>query len=163
MIATLILLLHLAGVIPAGEAINFLYISGVLMLIAEVFVTSLGMLALNGCIAIFIAYALQTGDNAILGVPLDWPFLFGVATLELVLIGVTAALYLHYRHKKVTTGTESMVGETGEVVEWHETKGRVRVQGEVWKAASETALSLNTEAKIRVKAVEGLVVIIEKA
>lgn len=163
MIATLILLLHLAGVIPAGEAINFLYLSGALMLIAELFITSMGMLALNGCIALFIAYALQTGDNAVFGIPVDWPFLFGVAALELVLIGVSAAIYLHYRHKKVTTGTESMVGETGEIIEWNETSGRVRVQGEPWKAVSETILPLTPADKIRVKAVDGLVVTIEKA
>jgi membrane-bound serine protease (ClpP class) len=161
MIATLILFLHLSGFIPADETINFLYISGALLLIAELFVTSMGMLALNGCIALFIAYALQTGDSTLMGIPIDWPFLFGVATLEIVLIGVTVMVYLHYRNKKVTTGLESMIGDTGEVVDWNDGKGRVRVQGEVWNAVCPTPLT--KDEKIRVNAVTGLVLTVEKA
>lgn len=160
MIATLILLMHLTGFIPASEAINFLYISGALMIAAELFVTSMGMLALNGLIALFIAYALQTGNNQVLGVPIDWPFLFGVAALEIGLIALTSAVYLHYRNKKVTTGTESMIGTTAEVLEWKGSTGRVLAQGEPWKAASEAAFKKGDIVKIA--AVEGLVLKIEK-
>lgn len=160
MIATLILALHLAGVIPAADAINFLYISGALLLIAEIFVTSMGVIALNGLIALFIAYSLQTGDNALLGVPIDWPFLFGVAFLEVVLIALIVMVHLSIRRKKVTTGTESMIGETGEIMDWKNGKGRILAQGEPWKASGNGSFKKGDSVKI--VAVNGLVLRIEK-
>lgn len=160
MIATLILALHLAGLIPAASAINFLYISGALLIVAELFVVSMGMIALNGVIALFIAYSLQTGDNAILGVPIDWPFLFGLAALEILMIVVVVLVYLRIANKKVTTGTESMIGEIGEIIDWADGKGRVLIQGEPWKAQGDGTFQKGDTVKIM--AVNGLVLHIEK-
>ncbi|MCD8520181.1 MAG: hypothetical protein LRY36_01330 [Alphaproteobacteria bacterium] len=161
MIATLILFLHLLGYIPADEAINFLYICGALLLIGEIFVTSMGMLAVNGAIALFIAYALQTGDHSVLGLTIDWSFLFGVAALEIILLVIAVMIYLHYRKKKVTTGTESMVGDSAEVIEWKDGKGRVTAQGEPWKAVGDEPLKKGDRVKIL--AVEGLVLKVTKS
>lgn len=160
MIATLILALHLAGLIPAASAINFLYICGALLIVAEFFVVSMGLIALNGVIALFIAYSLQTGDNLILGVPIDWPFLFGLAFLEVVLIGIVVLVYLRMARRKVTTGTESMVGDSAEIIEWSNGKGRVLAQGEPWKAAGSGSFKKGDSVKIT--AVEGLILKIKK-
>lgn len=157
MIASFILLLHLWGVIPAESAMSFLYLTGVLLILAEIFVTSFGVVALNGIIALFIAYSLQTGNNTVLGLEVDWPFLFGVASIEFLLILITGGIYLHYRKKKVTTGTESMVGADAQVVSWSGKKGIVRIQGESWKALSDTDLNLNADDKVRVQSIDGLV------
>jgi len=158
MIATLILALHLLGLISQPDMVTFLYITGALLLIGEIFATTFGVVALNGLIALFIAYAAQSGDNMILGVPVDWGVLFGVAFIELVILIASIVIILHYRRKKVTTGVESLIGEQASVVDWQETKGRVRVQGETWKAESDTPLTLAADDKVTIESIENLII-----
>ena len=52
-----------------------------------------------------------------------------------------------------------MIGNTAEVIDWNGETGRVRVQGEIWKArASE---SLNPGRRVRVERIEGLTLVVQ--
>lgn len=165
MIASVILLLHLIGLIPLEAAVNFLYLTGALLIIAEIFVTSFGVLFLNALMALFIAYSLQTGDNGVFGIPVDWPFLFGVAFIEVGVIVVTTIIYI--RHKKIrpSTGTEGMIGAKATVIRWDGAKGSVRVHGEEWKAelSDKKAEPLQADDTVSVDKVDGLVLSVSAA
>lgn len=156
MIASLITGFYLLDFVRAGEASTFLYIYGALLLIAEIGVVSFGLLALNGALAIYVGYIIQTGNNTIFGVDLNWPFVFGVAFVELTAIAVCAMVLIRHRRQKLTTGTESMIGHKAVVLEWQGMHGSVLIQGETWKAYSEKALELNKNSEVIVDAVEGL-------
>lgn len=160
MIASLITALYLMGAISAHNAATFLYITGVLLIIAEIGFTVFGILAFNGLLALFVGYAIQTGDTQFLGFDIDWSLLFGVAFIELSVVVVSAMVVLHYRKRKLSTGLESMVGDSAEIVEWKGQQGSVRVQGEIWKARAEQPLSLKKNEKVQVSAVDGLTLII---
>jgi len=134
MIASLILIFHLLGVMDAEAASNFLLLTGVLLLFSEFFVPSFGMITLNGVIALFVGYVLRTGDSVVWGIPIDWSLFFGVAVIELGLIAAIVVIYMRFRNRVATTGSESMVGEEAEVLEWSGKKGRVRAQSEIWNA-----------------------------
>lgn len=162
MIATVILLLHLMGFIPAEDAVHFLALAGILLIISEIFVVSFGVIALNGLISLFIAYALYSGQNTVGGIPIDWPFLFGIAFVEILLIIITVMIYLHYRNKKITTGIESMVGARAEVVSWDGQKGSVRIQGENWQARSPQKLELRQGDPVEISEIDNLTLVIKR-
>ena len=61
------------------------------------------------------------------------------------------------RRQKITTGTESMVGQRAQIIEWNGTKGQVSIQGELWQAQSAQPLDIAAGEQVTVIAVEGLV------
>ena len=63
--------------------------------------------------------------------------------------------------KQVTTGNEGMVGEIGIARSDFSPEGNVTVHGEIWKAASNGIIQKGE--KVRVVAIEGLVLKVEKA
>ena len=152
MITSIFLGLYLLGLISAKSAAVFLVICGVLMIASEFFFPS-GIVAFSGLLALYIAFSLEYGQSQIFGAPIGWGIFFGVALVEGLILGGFVFLILRYRKKKATGGTEGMIGHAAEVVEWAGTKGRVRVMGEVWKATSETPLTLKADDKVTVESI----------
>ena len=155
MIASIVLALHLLGVIPLGEAVTFLFIVGALLLIAEFFVTSFGMLGLNGILSLFLAYSLKTGQHTILGIELGWPLFFGIAFVEFSLLAGATYMLMRMRGKPVTTGQEAMIGATATIIDWNGKKGNVRYQGESWKAVSAQDMPLTQDTEVKIVSIKG--------
>ena len=65
------------------------------------------------------------------------------------------------RHRQVVSGAEYMIGRTGEVIEGFSGRGRVEIDGESWLADS--AEHLSAGQKIRVDAIDKLVLKVEPA
>jgi membrane-bound serine protease (ClpP class) len=98
------------------------------------------------------------------------PSPFGdVAIIELsllVVFGVLAGLYVRWvigplKRRSKLTGPESMVGKTGVAITDLKPKGEVRIGGEAWRAESVSG-DITQGDKVSVKALKGLVVIVEK-
>lgn len=93
----------------------------------------------------------------------------GLAEAELGLLvafGVIVGLYIRWvigplRHRSKLTGPEPLIGKTATAITDLTPKGEVRVMGEIWRAES---LSGNIEKgeQVKVKALNGLVVMVEK-
>ncbi len=160
MIASLIIILKLMGFISLGSAITSLYIAGALLIIAELAVVSFGLIALNGVIALYAAYAMQHGSDLIFGIPIDWSVLFGIAFVEIAIIVAIIAVYLRIRNQKTTTGKEGMIGQKVTIIEWDKKSGKVSFEGEIWNAISEKDLQLNKDETVTIKEVNKLNLII---
>ena len=160
MIASLIIILHLMGVISLESATTSLYIAGAILIIAEIGVVSFGLLALNGVIAIYSGYALQTGSGIIFGLPVGWSLLFAIAFIELALIITVIFVHMRLRRMKASTGKQGMIGQNAKVIEWNETSGSVNFEGEIWKAKSNAPLDLKEGDEAIVKDVDKLEIII---
>jgi membrane-bound serine protease (ClpP class) len=63
---------------------------------------------------------------------------------------------------KPTTGSESMIGETGEAKEELNPLGMVFLHGELWQAESMSGI-IQAGEKIRVKSMKGFTLFVEKA
>jgi membrane-bound serine protease (ClpP class) len=88
-----------------------------------------------------------------------WSFLVvaGAVAFE---IGEAWVLIRWSQRRTVSMGAETLVGETGAVVDALRPEGRVRVQGEVWRArGAEGALPGEL---VRVRALDGLVLEVER-
>ncbi|MCK6419002.1 MAG: hypothetical protein L6Q57_08740 [Alphaproteobacteria bacterium] len=162
MLVAFILILYLLQVLPAAQTAAFLLLIGLSYLALEVFVTSLGLLALNGLLALYASYALYNGLPTLLGVPIGWELVFGIAFVEVVGTLIALRFFLIALQKKAVTGREAMIGQSASVVDWQGRQGRVFVMGETWKAVSDQNLNLQRDAIVTIQAVDHLTLIIRE-
>ena len=88
-------------------------------------------------------------------------FLILVAILALTLTLSIAIVIALYRHKKASSGSIHVIGETGEVVSDLAPEGTVLVHGELWRARSGNGSTLNVGMRIRVVGVEGHLLVVD--
>lgn len=63
------------------------------------------------------------------------------------------------RRYRIQTGAEAMIGKHAVVMEGASSAGRVRLEGEIWKARSEVPLTRGQT--VRVTAIDGLTLVVE--
>jgi membrane-bound serine protease (ClpP class) len=147
----LLLALYTFQILPINYAGLALIIIGVSFMIAEAFVPSFGALGIGGVIAFVVGSVILMDEETM--------------RISIILIGSTALLSAGFfvwvmgrlftmRRKKIITGTEEMIGITGEAMEDFTDVGRVWVRGESWQAQSAEPVSKGQ--KIQVTAKEGL-------
>jgi membrane-bound serine protease (ClpP class) len=66
---------------------------------------------------------------------------------------------LRSRKKPVVTGNEALIGAAGETVSWQDDEGRVRVNGEIWRARADRPLTAGRQVKVLGR--DGLVLRVE--
>ena len=156
---SLVLALYAMQTLPINYAGLLLIILGVVLLIAEVNVMSYGLLAMSGAISIFLGsiVLIDSDDPAmqiskmILYPTLGMTFLFSIGSIYL-------AKKAH--QLRTTTGMEGLLGEIGVVKEILNPEGRVLIHGEMWKAESDTVISVGE--KVSVEVVKGLKIQVRK-
>jgi membrane-bound serine protease (ClpP class) len=135
-----------------------LVVLGTGMIISEFFFPTYGSLGIGGLIA-FVVGSLILFDTDVPGMNVGRPLIGAFATVGGLMIAGIVYLATRSMRRPVSTGTQSMVGETAEVVADFTGRGRVRYGGELWNARSDTALRAGDPARI-VK-VEGLTLWVE--
>ena len=151
----LLLALGSFEILPINLTGLLLLLLGIGMLMAEVFVTSYGVLGIGGVIA-FVIGSLFLIDSSQTNLEVNRGMIAGAAIAMSAIILGLGWIVLRERHRQPTTGREGMIGEVGEVREAIApgAPGRVFVHGEHWRAASNQALGVG--ARARVIAVRGL-------
>jgi membrane-bound serine protease (ClpP class) len=140
--------------LPTNYAGVALILVGVVMLILEVKVTSFGALTIGGVTAMVL------GSMILFDAPGDWAKLsLGVVVPTVI---VTAGFFVlcvwlvvRSQRRRVVTGPEALVGETGRAVDElvPGVPGKVVFHGEVWNATSDEPVEKG--GKVEVLAVEG--------
>ena len=95
----------------------------------------------------------------LIGAVLAYFYLEG--TLRIVVVGllllsdvVEIAIWLRWRKRRASTGSEGMIGRTGVAISDCAPEGKVRVMGQIWNATSNESLAAGDE--VEVTATEGL-------
>jgi membrane-bound serine protease (ClpP class) len=127
--------------IPVNYAGLLLILFAFILFIAELKVTSHGLLAAGGIVSLLLG-SLLLFDSPVPYWRLSRTVLFPVVGTTAVAVAVALALAVRTHRKPVTTGWEGMVGLRGKAVEKIEPgrAGRVQVHGELWLAASDEAI-----------------------
>jgi len=148
----LLLALFALSVLPVNYVGVLLILLAIGFFIAEVKVTSYGLLTVAGLFC-FVVGSLMLIDSPFptLRVGLDVVLPAAVFVAAVVIFLLTRVLRVH--RTVPITGAEGLVGEVGEVVVALAPGGKVFVHGEYWDALSLTPLSAG--ARVRVVAVEG--------
>jgi membrane-bound serine protease (ClpP class) len=146
----LLVALYALQLLPVNYAGLALVMLGLMLMVAEAFLPSFGVVGLGGLVA-FVTGALMLIDTDLpgLGIP---PALIGTLGLAsaLLLYG-TARLALATRKRPVTSGAAALIGVTARVESVAQTGGRegwIRIEGELWQAASGLPLSPSQTVKV---------------
>jgi len=135
-----------------------LVVLGTAMIISEFFFPTYGSLGVGGLIA-FVVGSLILFDTDVPGMNVGRPLIGAFATVGGLVIAGIVYLASRSMRRPVATGTQSMIGESAEVVADFTGKGRVRYGGELWNARSDVALHAGDLA--RIVRVEGLTLWVE--
>jgi membrane-bound serine protease (ClpP class) len=150
---SLLLFLTGADVVPLNMLGILLIAGAVVMFVLEAKVTSHGVLAAGGVLAMLVGALIlvrspMTGMGVSIGVALSVVLPFAVITVMVMRLAIgTFAL-------KQTVGTAVLVGAIGEVREVVDGTGMVFVKGELWRAAAGVRIPIG--ARVRVEQVNGL-------
>ena len=134
----------------------YLILIGVALLIAEFFIPSFGLFGFAGVAATLIGVIQLHQTGYIEKLPLNIYIM-----VSLIIIGVILSLlggwysWKIYRMKN-TTGAESVIGADATIISWANNEGRVHIQGEDWKAFSDTSLSLKKNDIVTVSDIKNL-------
>ncbi|HZS10964.1 MAG TPA: nodulation protein NfeD [Nitrospirales bacterium] len=139
--------------LPVNYAGVLLMLLGVIMFILEATVTSYGLLAIGGVVAMVLgSVMLMKADAPFLRV--SWTVIVpvvataGIVSLLIVGMGVRAM------RKRPTTGSEGMIGLIGVAKTALVPQGQIQVRGEIWEASS--TVPLQPGASVEVTRIEGL-------
>ncbi len=154
----LLLALYAAQVLPVNYAGMALITLGLLLMVGEAFMPSFGVLGIGGAIA-FVIGSIILIDTDFEGYGVSIPFMIALGIINAILIIALIMMAIRARNKPVVSGHEEMIGSIGEVLEVEENSGRIRVHSEDWQVRS--VAPLKSGQRVRVKAVEGLTLIVE--
>ena len=154
----LLLSLYAFQVLPINYAGLALLGIGLAFIIAEMFVSSGGILGVGGVIAFTVGSIMLFDDEYI---AVSVPLIGGTALVAGGFMLWILKKFSTLRHRQVVSGAEYMIGRSGTVIEGFIGRGRVEIDGESWLAESPEPLSAGQA--IRVDAIDKLVLKVEPA
>ena len=137
-----------ANIIPINFFGILLILIGFGLLIAEMFITSFGLLTVAGLVSFLLGLRMlfDNDENSGVGVSI-WviALIIGLTLLIVLLIG---RLIIKDFKRKPASGITSLSGEIAEVIEWKNNVGRVKVFDETWNAISNSSFEAGDNVKI---------------
>ena len=110
-----------------------LLLTGAGLIVLETHVSSLGILAVPGVMALVAGSVLAVSSiGGGLGVVI--PLAFVLALCSAFSLGAVLRAGRAARRRRIRTGAEALVGQTGIVRSWGERGGRVLLEGALWRA-----------------------------
>lgn len=133
----LLLALTSLGTLPINWAGVLLVVLAFILLVAEVFVASQGVLALGGLIALIMGGLLLVSSAAPPALRVNPWLVYGVAgSIALFFLSVLRVIVQDRRRRRPVTGAEGLVGQRGVARTPLDPQGTVMVEGERWEAVS---------------------------
>jgi membrane-bound serine protease (ClpP class) len=155
---SLVLALYAFQILPVNYAGLALLSLGLIFMLAEAFVPSFGALGIGGVIA-FVIGSIILFDQGQAGYAVSLPLILALALLSAGFFVFVVGAAVKARRRPVVSGREELLGARGEVLDDFSRRGRIRIHGEIWQA--ETRVPLKRGERVRVGAVEGLVLSVE--
>jgi membrane-bound serine protease (ClpP class) len=136
--------------LPFNYAGLALIIFAIILFILEIKIVSHGILSVGGVISLVLGSLMLIKDESALeAVSISIEVIVIIAILTLLFFLVAITLGIKAQRKKVTTGAEGIVGETGIAITDLEPEGEVKVHGEIWRAESmDGIIQSGTKVKI---------------
>jgi len=154
----LLLALYAFQVLPVNHAGLALIALGIAMMAGEMVMPSFGALGIGGIVA-FVVGSIMLMDTDLPGFGIAWQVVAGVALGASALLFALMAALAKSRNRPVVSGQEEMIGSRGQVLDWDEGGGRIRLHGEIWTARGPAGLAPGHA--VRVTRIDGLTVEVE--
>jgi membrane-bound serine protease (ClpP class) len=140
--------------LPVNYAGLALLLLGIAFMLAELWVSSGGALAVGG-LAAFVIGSVMLVDTDVPEFELPYALIGGVAAASAAFVFLVIGMVVRSRARPVVSGRESLVGAIGEALEDIEREGWARVQGERWRVRIDAPVRAGE--RLRVRSVHGLV------
>jgi membrane-bound serine protease (ClpP class) len=150
----LLLALFSFQILPINYAGLALILLGIVLMTAEAYQPSFGILGLGGGGA-FIAGSVMLIDTDMPGYGINLGVIAGFAVSTAAFFILALGLVFKARCNPIVSGKEEMIGAECEVLEAFESQGRVRVHSEIWTARSKSPMKKGEKA--RVQTMHGLI------
>ena len=149
----LLLAFYAFQLLPVNYVGLLLIVLGIGLMIGEALNPSFGALGIGGLTS-FIVGSVMLMDSDLPGYHVAYPLIGGVAAAAGLLLIVALNMAIRSHRRATVIGNESWVGKSVIAVEDFQGKGHVRVDGELWRAISETPVQKGET--LHILAVEGL-------
>jgi membrane-bound serine protease (ClpP class) len=149
--------------LPVNFAGLLLILLALILFVLEAKFPTHGVLGVGGVVSMVLG-ALMLIRSPITGMGVRLPTALAVVIPFAIIVIILARLVMKSRAWKVSTGTEELLGELGEVRQPVGTAGNfgmVFVHGELWRAAASDGQPIPAGAHVRVKKVNGLTLEVE--
>ncbi|MCL5038079.1 MAG: nodulation protein NfeD [Chloroflexi bacterium] len=156
----LLLGLYSLGTLPINYAALGLIVLAFGLFIADVFVTSHGILTVGGVIALVLG-GLMLIPSGPTYMRISKSMVFFVALFSAAFFFIIMGLVVSSFKKRAVSGIQGMLGELGEARTELDPVGDVFVEGEIWKAASHSG-KIEKGDTVKVVKVSGLRLVVEK-
>jgi len=157
----LVLAFYSLNTLPINYAGLALILFALLLFILEIKIASHGVLAIGGVVSLLLgSMMLIRRDAGAIG-QLSWAVIISTTIVTTLFFLFIIGMGLKAQRLKPLTGSESMIGETGEAKEELNPFGMVFLHGELWQAESLSGAIYPAE-KIRVKRMHGFKLFVEK-
>jgi membrane-bound serine protease (ClpP class) len=146
----LLLALYALQLLPVNYAGLALVMLGLSLMVAEAFLPSFGVVGLGGIVA-FVAGAMMLIDTDLPGYGIPRALIGTLGVASALLLAGTARLALVTRRRPVTSGAAGLIGATARVERVAQTggcEGWIRIEGELWQAASGLPLRQTEMVKV---------------
>ncbi len=153
--------------LPLNYAGLGLIVLAIILFIAEIKITSYGMLTVGGVISLFLgSFMLIDTDSPLEIVEISMSVIITTVLVVSGLFMFLIWLVIRAHRRKVVTGEEGLIGEICEVMESIELgkTGAVKLHGEIWNAVlpSGDEKAISEKSKVKVVAVNNLTLTVQK-
>lgn len=149
------------GQLPVNYAGLALILVSLGLFAADLFAPTHGALT-AGAVVAFIAGALILFNTSEFAYQLPWPSIIGIPLSMALIVGFGVRKAWQARRARPVTGQEGLIGAIGTVRVALEPEGSVFVWGERWRAASADGHPIPAGMRVKVKAIDGLFLKVEK-
>ena len=156
----MILGMYAMQTLPINSAGVALMVFAIILFIAEIKITSYGLLTVAGVISLALG-GMMLIDSTDPSLQVDLSVIWTISIAIGIVMAIIIALVTSARSKQVATGSEGMVGEIGEARSNLAPMGMVFVAGELWKARCSG--TINNGEQIVVTEVDGIHLIVKKS
>ncbi len=147
-------------IIPFNAGGLALILLGIVLFVAEIFVPGFGLLTAGGVVALVLGGILLF-DTPEASVSVDYGLIVTVGISLGIIFGAVAYAVARSFRRRVTTGTEGMLGKIGVAESDLSPRGTVFVNGEIWSAVASSPVSKGE--RVEVVAIDGLTIQVKPA
>ncbi|MBI4417223.1 MAG: nodulation protein NfeD, partial [Ignavibacteriales bacterium] len=163
-VISLILAFYSLHTLPVNYAGLALILFAIILFLAEIKVTSYGMLSVGGVISLLLgSMMLIRSESALEFLEISWSVIISVVALTVIFFTFVIGYGIRSLRTKPVSGAEGMIGEGGEALtDLPRTgTGTVRVHGELWNARASTD-AIPKGSRVRIVRMENLTLIVER-
>lgn len=152
----LVLAFYSLHTLPVNYAGLALILFAIVLFVLELKVASHGLLTVGAIVSLLLgSIMLFRSDSTLDFVSISWQVIVLVVAITAAFFVFAIGMGIRAQRRKPVTGTEGIIGESGEAMTDLKPDGQIRVHGEIWNATSLDG-TLKKGTPVRVEQVENL-------